>query len=63
MTDVFTREKRSQVMAQIKSGGNKATECVLAAIFRDLHMADGAETKNCLGNRILSFASLGYASS
>lgn len=38
MTDAFTREKRSQVMARIKSGGNKATECVLAAIFRDLHM-------------------------
>ncbi|MGO9528791.1 MAG: very short patch repair endonuclease [Verrucomicrobiia bacterium] len=34
MADVFTRRKRSAVMAAIPSRGNKETECSLLAIFR-----------------------------
>lgn len=34
MADVFTKRKRSQVMAAIRSRGNKDTELKLAAIFR-----------------------------
>lgn len=34
MADVFTKKKRSQVMAAIRSKGNKATELKLVAIFR-----------------------------
>ena len=34
MPDVFTKAKRSQVMAAIRSRGNKATEVKLAAILR-----------------------------
>ena len=34
MADVFTKKKRSQVMAAIRSKGNKATELKLAAILR-----------------------------
>ena len=34
MVDVFTKKKRSQVMASIRSRGNKATELKLAAILR-----------------------------
>ena len=34
MPDVFTKKKRSQVMAAIRSRGNKATELKLAAILR-----------------------------
>jgi DNA mismatch endonuclease (patch repair protein) len=34
MADIFTRTKRSQVMAAIRSRGNKATELKLAAILR-----------------------------
>lgn len=34
MPDVFTRAKRSQVMAAIRSRGNKDTEFKLAAIMR-----------------------------
>ncbi len=34
MTDVFTREKRSQVMASIRSTGNRDTELKLMAILR-----------------------------
>ena len=35
MADVFTKKKRSQVMAAIRSRGNKDTELKLAAILRD----------------------------
>ena len=34
MADVFTKKKRSQVMAAIRSKGNKATELKLASILR-----------------------------
>ena len=34
MADVFTKKKRSQVMAAIRSRGNKATELKLASILR-----------------------------
>ena len=49
MTDVFTRERRSGVMARIKSGENKATECVLAAISRDLHMVRWRRNQKLFG--------------
>jgi DNA mismatch endonuclease (patch repair protein) len=34
MPDVFTKEKRSQVMSRIRGKANKDTEIVLAALFR-----------------------------
>ncbi len=34
MADVLSKKKRSQVMAAIRSTGNRATELRLAAIFR-----------------------------
>ena len=34
MTDVFTKEKRSEVMSRIRSRGNKKTELALATTFR-----------------------------
>jgi hypothetical protein len=34
VADVFTKKKRSQVMAAIRSEGNKATELKLASILR-----------------------------
>jgi len=34
MRDVFTKAKRSQIMAAVRSRGNKATELRLAAILR-----------------------------
>jgi DNA mismatch endonuclease, patch repair protein len=34
VSDVFTREKRSAVMARIRGRGNKDTELALAAFFR-----------------------------
>ena len=38
MPDVFTKAKRSQVMAAIHSKGNKATELKLASILRAAHI-------------------------
>jgi len=35
VADVFTKKKRSEVMAAIRSTGNRATELRLAAIFRE----------------------------
>lgn len=34
MADIFTRKKRSEVMAAIRSHGNKATELRMATLFR-----------------------------
>lgn len=34
MADVFTKKKRSQVMASIRSAGNEETEANLARIFQ-----------------------------
>jgi DNA mismatch endonuclease, patch repair protein len=34
MPDVFTKKKRSQVMALIRSRGNRDTEIKLASLFR-----------------------------
>jgi DNA mismatch endonuclease (patch repair protein) len=34
MADVFSKQKRSEVMSRIRSRGNKATELALAARFR-----------------------------
>ncbi len=39
-SDVFSKAKRSQVMSQIRSRGNKDTELVLAKLFR-LHEISG----------------------
>lgn len=38
MVDVFTTEKRSDVMARIRGRGNKRTEIALAALFRKHHV-------------------------
>ena len=38
MADVFTPAKRSEVMARVKSRGNRATEMRLIRIFRDFEI-------------------------
>ena len=38
MTDVFTKQKRSEVMSRIRSAGNKKTELALIALFRRNHI-------------------------
>src|SRR5262245_26218730 len=34
MADIFTKNKRSEVMSRVKARGNKATELALARLFR-----------------------------
>jgi DNA mismatch endonuclease, patch repair protein len=36
VTDVFTREKRSEVMSRVRSRGNRSTELALASVFRKM---------------------------
>jgi DNA mismatch endonuclease (patch repair protein) len=38
MADVFTKQKRSEVMSRIRSKGNKDTELALIGIFREYHI-------------------------
>jgi DNA mismatch endonuclease (patch repair protein) len=38
MSDVFTVEKRSDIMRQVKSKNNKSTEAVLLKFFKDNHI-------------------------
>lgn len=35
MADVFDKEKRSEIMSKVKSGGNKSTELKLVQYFKD----------------------------
>jgi DNA mismatch endonuclease (patch repair protein) len=39
MSDVFTKEKRSQVMSRIKGKGNKDTELMMMQIMRNSHIS------------------------
>lgn len=63
MTEVFTREKRSKVMARIKSGGKKLGCVCSQRFFATCTFSDSLETKNCSGKPDFYFASLRYASS
>lgn len=38
MADVFSKAKRSEVMSRIRGSGNKATELLLAELFRRNHL-------------------------
>lgn len=35
MTDVFTKEKRSEIMSKIRSNGNKSTELRMISLFKE----------------------------
>lgn len=39
MTDVFTKEKRSDVMSRIKGDGNKDTELAMILVMRKYHIS------------------------
>ncbi|MEN9524485.1 MAG: hypothetical protein RL536_554 [Candidatus Parcubacteria bacterium] len=39
MADVFTKEKRSEVMSRIKGKGNKDTELAMIQILRNNHIS------------------------
>lgn len=49
MSDVFTKEKRSQVMSRIKGKGNKDTELVMIQILRSNHISGWRRNQAVLG--------------
>lgn len=49
MTDVFTKQKRSEVMSRIKGKGNKDTELVMIQILRKYHISGWRRNQVVLG--------------
>ena len=44
MSDVFSKEKRSEVMKAVKSKNTKTTELKLIKIFKELHVTGWRRT-------------------
>lgn len=49
MTDVFSKKKRSKVMAEIRASGNKSTELRLINILRQNHITGWRRKQNLPG--------------
>jgi len=49
MPDVFTKEKRSEVMSRIKGKGNKDTELAMILILRKYHISGWRRNQFILG--------------
>lgn len=49
MTDVFSKEKRSQVMSAVRSKGNKSTEIALINIFKSHKISGWRRNFNLIG--------------
>lgn len=49
MSDVFTKEKRSDVMSRIRGKGNKDTELVMIQILRSHHISGWRRNLSVLG--------------
>lgn len=49
MTDVFTKEKRSEIMRAIKSSGNKSTEKKLMSFFKKYNLKGWRRNYNIIG--------------
>ncbi len=49
MADVFTKEKRSEVMSRIRGKGNKDTELVMIQILRSSHISGWRRNQVLLG--------------
>jgi DNA mismatch endonuclease (patch repair protein) len=59
--DVFTKAKRSQVMSQIRSHGNKATELALAKLFRRHKIAGWRRHQKIFGKPDFTFPKIKLA--
>lgn len=55
MADVVSKKRRSQIMAAVKSKGNKATEIKLAAIFRQNKIVGWRRNLSLFGNPDFAF--------
>ncbi len=61
MSDVFTKKKRSQVMSQIRSHGNKDTELALAKLFRRHKIAGWRRHQKIFGKPDFAFPQIKLA--
>ena len=55
MSDVFTKEKRSEVMSHIRSRGNKDTELLMIQILRKNHLTGWRRNLPVLGKPAFVF--------
>ena len=61
MTDVFTKDKRSEIMRSVKSTGNKSTELRLISIFKDNKIKGWRRNYNLFGKPDFVFPNLRVA--
>jgi len=47
MADVFTKERRSELIERIRSRGNKATELAMVVVFRRCKTTDWRRRRMC----------------
>lgn len=57
MADIWSKQKRSEVMSLIRSRGNKATELRLIAIFREFGITGWRRNQPLLGKPDFTFRS------
>lgn len=53
--DVFSKEKRSDVMSKIRGKGNKDTELTLIQIFKEYHITGWRRNQNIFGKPDFTF--------
>ena len=60
-TDIFSREKRSEVMSRIRGRGNKDTELALVKLFRQHHITGWRRHQSVFGKPDFIFPKLKVA--
>lgn len=55
MTDVFSKEKRSEVMSKIRGRGNKDTELAMIRIFKEHHITGWRRNQKVFGKPDFTF--------
>ncbi|MGE5417511.1 MAG: very short patch repair endonuclease [Acidobacteriota bacterium] len=50
MSDVFSKEKRSEIMSKVRSSGNRSTELKLIAFFKESHIVGWRRHYNVIGH-------------
>jgi len=55
MTDVFSKEKRSEVMSKIRGKGNKDTELAMIRVFREYHITGWRRNQRLVGKPDFTF--------
>jgi DNA mismatch endonuclease, patch repair protein len=58
MADVFTKEKRSEVMSRIRGKANKETEMALINIFKEYHVNGWRRNQNLFGKPDFTFRNI-----